>query len=103
MAETTLQKYGRTGSTAEMILQNIWGMCQTVRKGTDTSDFSRWYCLIEVAGLDISFVKRLFHNGQPTRDGVHKIYEGTILTSPFETLGEMFMTIINQGSFNFKS
>ena len=28
----------------------------------------------------ISFVKRLFHNGQPTRDGVRKIYEGLIAT-----------------------
>ena len=31
----------------------------------------------------ISFVKRLFHNGQPTRN----IYEGMISTSPFGTLG----------------
>ena len=35
----------------------------------------------------ISFVKRLFHNGQPTRNGVRKIYEGMISTSPFGTLG----------------
>ena len=35
----------------------------------------------------ISFVKRLFHSGQPTRDGVRKIYEGMISTSPFGTLG----------------
>ena len=35
----------------------------------------------------ISFVKRLFHNGQPTRDGVRKIYEGMISASPFGTLG----------------
>ena len=34
----------------------------------------------------ISFVKRLFHNGQPTRDGVRKIYEEMISTSPFGTL-----------------
>ena len=31
----------------------------------------------------ISFEKRLFHNGQPTRDGVRKIYKWMILTSPF--------------------
>ena len=31
--------------------------------------------------------ERLFHNGQPTRDGVRKIYEGMISTSPFGTLG----------------
>ena len=32
-------------------------------------------------------MKRLFHNGQPTRDGVRKIYEGMISTSQFGTLG----------------
>ena len=32
-------------------------------------------------------MKRLFHNGQPTRDGVRKIYEEKISTSPFGTLG----------------
>ena len=26
----------------------------------------------------ISFVKRLFHSGQPTRDGVREIYEGML-------------------------
>ena len=35
----------------------------------------------------ISSAKRLFHNGQPTRDGVGKIYEGMISTLPFGTLG----------------
>ena len=35
----------------------------------------------------ISFAKRLFHNGQPTRDGDSKIYEGMISTSQFGTLG----------------
>ena len=35
----------------------------------------------------ISFVKRLFHNGQQTREGVRKIYEGMSATSPFGTLG----------------
>ena len=34
----------------------------------------------------ISFRKWLFQNGQPTRDGVRKIYEEMILTSPFGTL-----------------
>ena len=34
----------------------------------------------------ISSVKRLFLNGQPTRDGVRKIYEVMISTSQFETL-----------------
>ena len=34
----------------------------------------------------ISFVKRLFHNGQPTRDGVRKIYEEMISTSHLELL-----------------
>ena len=32
-------------------------------------------------------MKRLFDNGQPTRDGVRKIYEGMISTSPFGTVG----------------
>ena len=32
-------------------------------------------------------MKRLFHNGQPTRDGVRKIYEGMISTAPFGTFG----------------
>ena len=31
-------------------------------------------------------MKRLLHNGQPTCDGVRKIYEGMILTSSYVTL-----------------
>ena len=37
----------------------------------------------------ISSVTWLLHNGQPTRDGVSKIYSGMISTSPFGTLGLM--------------
>ena len=35
----------------------------------------------------ISSVKRLLHNGQPTRDGVRKMYKGMISTSLFATFG----------------
>ena len=35
-------------------------------------------------------VTTLFHDGQPTRDGVRKIYEGVISTSPLGTLGLRF-------------
>lgn len=35
----------------------------------------------------VSCVKRILHNGQQTRNGLHKVYEGVIATLPFGSLG----------------
>ena len=39
-------------------------------------------CSYDIETYPISSVKRLFHNGQPTRNGVRKIYEVMISTLP---------------------
>ena len=39
-------------------------------------------------------MKRLFHNGQPTRDGVRKIYEGMISNSPSISFDSTFRYIL---------
>ena len=41
---------------------------------------------IVITTFPISYVKQLFHNGQPTRDDDCKNNEGMISTSPFGTL-----------------
>lgn len=35
----------------------------------------------------VSSVKRILQNGQQTRNGLHKVYEGVIATSPFGSFG----------------
>ena len=46
---------------------------------SDTPSDDKWNTFLDT-------YKYTFHNGQPIRDGVHKINEGMISTSPFGTL-----------------
>lgn len=53
----------------------------------------------------LSSVKRIYHNGKPTHDGVRKTCEGMISTSPLGTLGlitSLWAETLYQGNHDMK-